>query len=78
MKSGNSSTCGLRGFPEGFAGAHPHSREQSGDQALTRLCKQPAAGLFGEKKKKKRIVVECLVDLEVNLRKQEQSAAPYI
>lgn len=58
----------------GFAGAHPHTREQSRVQTLTGLCKQPNAWVF----LKKEMVVECLVDLEVNLRRREQSAALYI
>lgn len=33
----------------GFAGAHPHTREQSKVQALTGLCKQPNAWVFLKK-----------------------------
>lgn len=63
----------------GFAGAHPHTGERSRVQALTGLCKQPNARFFGKEKKKIIIiVVEGLVDLEVNHRKREQSAAPYV
>lgn len=33
----------------GFAGAHPHTREQSRVQALTGQCKQPNAWVFLKK-----------------------------
>lgn len=73
LSSGSSCTCRLGGSPlQVLLG--PIHIPGSRVQALIGLCKQPNACFSGGGG----IVVECLVDLEVNLRKREQSAVPYI
>lgn len=68
---------GLEGFLKGLLEHIPVAGSRVEIGLLLGCASSQLQGFLG-KKKKKRIVVECLVDLEVNLRKQEQSAAPYI
>lgn len=62
---------GLCWSPSTYQGAEQSSGSYRAVQAAKYV-------LFWNEKKKIKIVVECLVDLKVDLRKQERSAAPYI
>lgn len=76
--SSSSSTCRLGASPLRALLEPIHILESGAEFRLLQGCASSQMHVFWKGKKIIIIVVEGLVDLEVNHRKREQSAAPYV